>query len=73
MAKESMGIQKEGVAAMFVANANTKQIAGDMHRMVKLREEETALKKEEAAANRRGGIKYVDGQYIIRVWHLAIS
>ena len=53
MAKESMGIQKEGVAAMVVANANAKQIAGDMHRMVKLREEETALKKEEAAANRR--------------------
>ena len=38
---------------MVVANANAKQVAGDLHRMVKLGEEETALKKEEAAANRR--------------------
>lgn len=53
MAKESMETQKEGVAAMMDANDNARKIAGEMKRMVTLREEETCMKREEATAAKR--------------------
>ena len=52
MAKECMETQKEGVAAMMEANANAR-VASEIKRMVTLKEEETGMKREEAAAARR--------------------
>ena len=53
MAKESMETQKEGVAAMMDANDNARKIAGEMKRVVTLKEKETCMKREEATAAKR--------------------
>ena len=51
--RECMETQKEGVAAIMEANANAREIASEIKRMVTLKEEETGMKREEAAAARR--------------------